>query len=122
MLLPRGCYYVHSTLELTRTQNLELKLETLMADQIKCARCGQKRPPLGFAPLPTELGQKVATEVCQPCWAEWLQAQTRIINHYGLDLTNPEAQGFLLDNMKGFFYGANELAQIDTSKEGSIKW
>jgi Fe-S cluster biosynthesis and repair protein YggX len=46
----------------------------------------------------------------------------RIINHYGLDLTNPEAQGFLMDNMKGFFYGANELAQIDTSKEGSIKW
>jgi hypothetical protein len=25
--------------------------------------------------------------------------------------------------MKGFFYGSNEdLAQIDTSKEGSIKW
>ncbi len=51
-----------------------------------------------------------------------LQTQTRIINHYGLDLTNPEAQGFLLDNMKGFFYGASDLAQIDTSKEGSIKW
>src|SRR5882672_1287277 len=93
-----------------------------MSDEIKCARCGQKRAPLGFAPLPTELGQKVATEVCQPCWSEWLQTQTRIINHYGLDLTNPEAQGFLMDNMKGFFYGANELAQIDTSKEGSIKW
>jgi len=24
--------------------------------------------------------------------------------------------------MKGFFYGSDELAQIDTSKEGSIKW
>ena len=93
-----------------------------MSDEIKCARCGQKRSPLGYAPLPTELGQKIATDVCQPCWAEWLQAQTRIINHYGLDLTNPEAQGFLMDNMKGFFYSSNELAQIDTSKEGSIKW
>ena len=121
-----------------------------MPDEIKCARCGQKRLPLGYAPLPTELGQKIAsevcqpcraeastawyvplptelgqkiaTEVCQPCWAEWLQAQTRIINHYGLDLTNPDAQGFLMDNMKGFFYGSADLAQIDTSKEGSIKW
>jgi Fe-S cluster biosynthesis and repair protein YggX len=94
-----------------------------MADEIKCSRCGQKRAPLGYAPLPTELGQQIGSEVCQPCWAEWLQTQTRIINHYGLDLTNPEAQGFLMDNMKGFFYGANEeLAQIDTSKEGSIKW
>jgi len=27
-----------------------------------------------------------------------------------------------MDNMKGFFYSSNELAQIDTSKEGSIKW
>jgi Fe-S cluster biosynthesis and repair protein YggX len=98
------------------------KPETLMSNEIKCARCGQKRPALGFAPLPTELGQKVAAEVCQPCWSEWLQTQTRIINHYGLDLTNPEAQGFLLDNMKAFFYGQNELSQIDTSKEGTIKW
>jgi Fe-S cluster biosynthesis and repair protein YggX len=76
-----------------------------MSDVIKCARCGQKRAPLGFSPLPTELGQKIATEVCQPCWAEWLQAQTRIINHYGLDLMNPDAQGFLMDNMKGSFTG-----------------
>jgi Fe-S cluster biosynthesis and repair protein YggX len=94
-----------------------------MPDEMKCARCEQKRAALGYAPLPTELGQKIATEVCQPCWSEWLQTQTRIINHYGLDLTNPEAQGFLIDNMKGFFYGASsDLAQIDTSKEGSIKW
>jgi len=94
-----------------------------MSDEIKCARCGQKRSPLGYAPLPTELGRKIGAEVCQPCWAEWLQAQTRIINHYGLDLINPDAQGFLMDNMKGFFYGSNEqLAQIDTTKEGSIKW
>jgi Fe-S cluster biosynthesis and repair protein YggX len=93
-----------------------------MSDSIKCARCGQKRPALGFAPLPTELGQKIAQEVCQPCWSEWLQTQTRIINHYGLDVSNPEAQTFLMDNMRGFFYDENELAQIDTSKEGSIKW
>jgi Fe-S cluster biosynthesis and repair protein YggX len=94
-----------------------------MPDEIKCARCGQKRSALGYAPLPTDLGQKIGAEVCQPCWAEWLQTQTRIINHYGLDLSSTDAQGFLLDNMKGFFYGSNEeLAQIDTSKEGSIKW
>ena len=86
-----------------------------MPDEIKCARCGQKRAPLGYAPLPTDLGQKIATDVCQPCWSEWLMTQTRIINHYGLDLTNPEAQNFLLDNMKGFFYGSSDLAQIDTT-------
>ena len=94
-----------------------------MADTIKCTRCGEKRPALGYAPYPNELGQKIGTEICQPCWQEWLVSQTRIINHYGLDLMNPDAQNFLMDNAKGFFFGgAQELAQIDTTKEGSVKW
>ena len=42
-----------------------------------------------FAPFPNELGQRIAAEICQPCWSGWLQKQTQIINHYGLDLTNP---------------------------------
>ena len=43
------------------------------SDKIKCARCGEKRPPIGYAPLPTELGQKIGAECCQPCWQAWLQ-------------------------------------------------
>lgn len=94
-----------------------------MAETIKCKRCGQKRAALGYAPYPTELGQQIGTEICQPCWAEWLQQQVRIINHYGLDLMNPDAQNFLMDNARGFFFSTGpDLATIDTSKEGSIKW
>ena len=96
-----------------------------MPDTIKCKHCGEKRPALGFAPLPNELGKRIATEICQPCWSGWLQKQTQIINHYGLDLTTPDAQNFLFDNIKGFLFG--ELpqiaeAEIDTSKEGTVKW
>ena len=40
----------------------------------------------------------------------------------GASVNVSDAQGFLMDNMKGFFYGSADLAQIDTSKEGSIKW
>ena len=93
-----------------------------MAGEIKCKHCGQTRAPLGFAPLPNELGQKIASEICGACWREWLQKQTQIINHYGLDLSNPDTHGFLFDNMKAFFYGESNLAQIDTTKEGSIEW
>ena len=94
-----------------------------MAETIKCKHCGEKRPALGFAPFPTELGQKLATEICQQCWNAWLQKQTQIINHYGLDLTNPDAQNFLFDNIKGFLFNeTSDLAQIDTTKEGSVKW
>jgi Fe-S cluster biosynthesis and repair protein YggX len=97
-----------------------------MSETITCKHCGEKRPPLGFAPLPNELGQRIAREICQPCWAGWLQKQTQIINHYGLDLTNPDAQNFLFDNIKGFLFNESlpvtEKAEIDTSKEGSVKW
>ena len=51
-----------------------------MADNIKCTHCGNKRPALGFAPFPNALGQRIATEICQPCWSEWLQKQTQILH------------------------------------------
>ena len=73
-----------------------------MAETIKCKHCSEKRPAIGFAPLPNELGQRIATEICQPCWSAWLQKQSQIINHYGLDLSDVDAQNFLFDNIKGF--------------------
>jgi Fe-S cluster biosynthesis and repair protein YggX len=93
-----------------------------MAEEIKCKRCGLKRAALGFAPFPTELGQRVGAEVCQPCWSEWLQKQQMLINHYGLDLANPDTHDFLFDNMQAFFFNAGNMVNIDTTKEGSIKW
>lgn len=94
-----------------------------MSESIKCKHCGQKRPGLGFAPFPNELGQRISAEICQQCWSAWLQKQTQIINHYGLDLTNPDAQNFLFDNIKGFLFNETaQSAEIDTSKEGSVKW
>jgi Fe-S cluster biosynthesis and repair protein YggX len=79
--------------------------------------------PLGYSPIPTDLGKRVGTEICQPCWAEWLQKQNQLINHFGLDLSNPEAHDFLFENMKLFFFNeGRDLAQIDTTKEGSVKW
>lgn len=94
-----------------------------MAEKIACKRCGNTRPPLGFAPVPTELGRQIANEICQPCWSEWLGKQTMLINHYGLDVSNPETHEFLFDNMKTFFYGDNgDLALIDTTKQGSVSW
>jgi Fe-S cluster biosynthesis and repair protein YggX len=97
--------------------------EEFMADTIKCTHCGEKRPALPFAPFPNELGQRIAAEICQPCWSGWLQKQTQIINHYGLDLTNPDAQTFLFDNIKGYLFGdVPTVAEIDTTKEGTVKW
>ena len=60
-----------------------------MAD-VTCVRCGETKPGLAFAPFNNELGKRLHAEVCQDCWAVWLQRQTALINHYGLNLRDPE--------------------------------
>jgi Fe-S cluster biosynthesis and repair protein YggX len=93
-----------------------------MPEEIKCKRCGNVRPALGFAPVPTELGQRIAVEICQPCWQEWLKTQTMLINHYGLDVSNPDTHEFLFDQMRSFFFNEGRAADIDTSKQGTVQW
>lgn len=48
---------------------------SLFGDKFKCARCGQKSEPIGYAPVPTELGAKIGEEMCKECWAEWQKKQ-----------------------------------------------
>jgi Fe-S cluster biosynthesis and repair protein YggX len=95
----------------------------IFSNGFKCARCGQKTQAIGFAPIPTELGARVGKECCQNCWKEWLQKQNQLINHFGLDVSNPDSHDFLFDQMKLFFFSEGvELAQIDSTQEGSVKW
>lgn len=54
-----------------------------MAETIMCVRCGETRESAGRT-VPGELGEEIARRVCAVCWAEWLQQQIKVINHYGL--------------------------------------
>ena len=92
-----------------------------MAD-IKCSRCGKEGAPLPYAPLNTDLGRRVQAEICQTCWAEWLKYQTMLINHYGLNVRDPEAKKFLTENMEKFLFGGGDTDEVDTSKQGTISW
>ena len=92
-------------------------------DKFKCTRCGRKDEQMAFAPFPNELGARVYNEICQTCWKEWLQKQKQLINHFGIDISNPDSHEFLFDQMKIFFYDEGvELKQIDTSQEGKVNW
>ena len=94
-----------------------------LGETVRCRRCGNDGPRLARAPLPGRTGQEVRDGVCADCWAEWQKKQMQLINHYGLDVSNPETHEFLFDNMKIFFYDdGSGLATIDTSKEGSVNW
>ena len=92
-----------------------------MAD-IHCTRCGNTRAGLERSPFPGQLGARALAEICQECWAQWLKQQTMLINHYGLNLMDPQARTFLTKNMEAFLFKAGKEEQVDTSQQGTINW
>lgn len=89
---------------------------------IQCSRCGQTRAGFERAPFPGAIGARVLAEICQTCWGEWLRQQTMLINHYGLNVMDPQARTFLTRNMQSFLFKAGDSEDVDTSKKGTINW
>ena len=92
-----------------------------MAD-VKCVRCGETRAGFDRAPFPGTIGQRIVAEICQDCWGQWVRQQTMLINHYGLNVMDPQARNFLTKNMQAFLFGTGAAEDVDTSKKGSISW
>ncbi len=90
--------------------------------EITCTRCGQTREGFDRPPFPGPIGARAQQEICTVCWNEWLRQQTMLINHYGLNLMDPQARSFLTRNMEAFLFKAGKEEQVDTSKQGTINW
>lgn len=71
-------------------------------------------------PFRNPIGERVHREICRDCWAEWLQHQTLLINHYGLDPRDPKAREFLYQQIEAVLLEGGEGEQVDTSKQGTI--
>jgi Fe-S cluster biosynthesis and repair protein YggX len=91
-----------------------------MPKTVTCSRCGQTREGFERPPFPGAIGARVVDGICQPCWAEWLKQQTMLINHYGLNVMDPQARQFLTKNMEAFLFKRGDGDAIDTSKQGTI--
>ena len=92
-----------------------------MAD-VSCTRCGQTREGFERPPFPGEIGKRVVGEICRQCWADWGKQQTMLINHYGLNVMDPQARQFLTRNMEAFLFKAGQSDDVDTSKQGTISY
>ena len=95
-----------------------------MPDVVTCSRCGQtragfERPPVGVAGA---AGARHVAEVCPQCWADWLKQQTMLINHYGLNLMDPQARTFLSRNREAYLFKAGREEEVDTSRQGTVAW
>jgi len=91
-------------------------------ETIDCQRCGTDKPKLAKAPFRTDLGERIQGQICTECWAEWLQHQTLLINHYGLDPREAKAREFLYAQIEKVLLGEGGGEEIDTSKQGEISW
>jgi Fe-S cluster biosynthesis and repair protein YggX len=89
---------------------------------VTCTRCGITRAGFERPPFPGALGARIIKEICQDCWAQWLKQQTMLINHYGLNVMDPQARKFLTKNLEAFLFKAGHEEEVDTTKQGTINW
>ena len=93
----------------------------MTVDTIECRRCS-RGPRLAKAPFRTDLGERILTSICANCWKEWLEHQTVLINHYGLDPREQKSKDFLYEQIEQVLLGGGQGKDVDTSQQGSIEW
>lgn len=88
--------------------------------EIKCQKCGQTKTGFDRPPFPGAMGARILEGSCPDCWQLWLKQQTMLINHYGLNVMDPQARQFLMRNMDAFLFKAGDVDDVDTTKQGTI--
>ena len=70
--------------------------------EIECVRCGKTASPMADPPMGGQLGMTLQAKVCPACYAEWVSQQVLYINHYGLQMADPDDRKKLIQVMKEF--------------------
>src|SRR5215470_2498075 len=76
-----------------------------MTRMVKCVKLGRELPGLEKPPFPGPLGQRIYEHISQQAYDMWPAQSTLIINHYGLNMADPEARKILREEMEDFFFG-----------------
>lgn len=78
-----------------------------MARIVYCVKLGRDLPGLDKPPFPGALGQRIFEQISKQAYDMWPAQSTLIINHYGLNMADPESRKILREQMEEFFFGAN---------------
>jgi Fe-S cluster biosynthesis and repair protein YggX len=76
-----------------------------MTRTVKCVKLGREAEGLDLPPLPGELGRRIYENVSKEAWQMWQAQQTRLINENRLNLADPRARKYLLEQTEQFFFG-----------------
>jgi len=66
-----------------------------MTRTVQCVKLGRELPGLDKPPFPGPLGERIYNEVSQQAWDMWQEQSRLIINHYGLNLADPDSRQIL---------------------------
>ena len=88
-----------------------------MARMVNCVKLGRELPGLNRPPFGGPLGQRIYENVSQQAWSLWQEQSTLLINHYGLNLRDPAAQKFLMEQMEQFYFGEGSQLPQDWTPE-----
>ena len=90
-----------------------------MPRMVQCVKLGRELPGLEKPPFPGALGQRIYERVSQQAYNMWPAQSTLIINHYGLNMADPEARKILREQMEEFFFGKDAQMPANWSPEAS---
>ena len=76
-----------------------------MARMVMCKKLHRELPGLDRPPIPGELGQRIYDHISQQAWEMWQEQSRLLINHYGLNLADPDARQILRQQMEEFLFG-----------------
>jgi Fe-S cluster biosynthesis and repair protein YggX len=82
-----------------------------MPRMVHCVKLKQELPGLEKPPFPGELGRRIYEHVSQQAYDMWPAQQVLLINHYGLNMADPESRKILREQMEEFFFGPQEEDQ-----------
>ncbi len=78
-----------------------------------CVKFQKQMAGLSEPPFDNEIGQKIFDNVSKDAWRMWVEHMKMLMNEYRLNLGNPEAQQFLLQQMDNYFFGAGAALPPD---------
>ena len=77
-----------------------------MSRKVRCVKLDKEAEGLQFAPFPGELGKRIYEHVSQEAWQGWLEHQKMLVNENRLNLADPAARKYLMEQTEKYFFGS----------------
>ena len=77
-----------------------------MSRKVRCVKLNKEAEGLQFPPFPGELGKRIYENVSQTAWQGWLEHQKMLVNENRLNLADPAARKYLMEQTEKYFFGS----------------